>query len=35
MVEVLVQQGVLRSVSDIYALEKIENQILLRKFPNF
>lgn len=35
MVEVLVQQGILRSVSDIYALEKIENQILLRKFPNF
>ena len=33
MVEVLVQQGILRSVSDIYALEKIENQILLRKFP--
>ena len=35
MVEVLVQQGILRSVSDIYTLEKIENQILLRKFPNF
>lgn len=35
MVEVLVKQKILTSVADLYQLTKIENQILLRKLPNF
>jgi DNA ligase (NAD+) len=35
VVDVLVDQGLLHSICDIYTLTDIKNQILLRKFPNF
>lgn len=35
IVEILVDQGILHSVADLYQLTSIANQILLRKFPNF
>lgn len=35
MIEVLVKQKMLNSVADIYQLTTLQNQILLRKFPNF
>ena len=35
MIEVLVKQNMLNSVADIYQLTTLQNQILLRKFPNF
>ncbi|PZM86587.1 MAG: hypothetical protein DLD55_05275 [candidate division SR1 bacterium] len=35
IIETLVQQKMLTSVADLYQLTKIENQILMRKFPSF
>lgn len=35
IIETLVQQKMLTSVADLYQLTKIENQVLLRKFPSF
>lgn len=35
MIEILVKQKILTSVADLYHLTNIQNQILLRKFPNF
>lgn len=35
IIETLVQQKMLTSVADLYQLTKIENQVLMRKFPSF
>ena len=35
MIELLVKQKMLTSFADIYSLTSIQNQLLLRKFPNF